>query len=190
MKKLFALILAIMLVMAMSANAFATTIVGGDSGNVDVNIKNDDIINGTSEKVYYVSITWTNLTAFEFQFDAEYEELTLKWNPEKHDYVVEGTVNGNSVVATGRWLSNDKKVTVANHSNAVVNIKALFGTETSIVNNGVTATILNNVFPLEAAVEGSAFADAPSNFFTVRVENTPTNFEGYKVGTITVTVTP
>lgn len=187
MKKVFALILALVMVFAMSSVAFATTIESGTSGNpngaddwapykdVKVNISNASII-------YNVDIEWESMTF-------TYNKTAGTWNPVSHTY------DGNP-----GWQDDDATITVTNHSNAAVTATATFAGDATVVTKfGVTATITGSK-RIETADQDSYKEDAdsdgkadsaPYTVFTVTVTNEPNedyNAEQNVVGTITVKI--
>lgn len=105
MKKVFALILALVMVFALSGVAFAGTItaVGGtDSNTVDIQITETGI-------VYHVTIEWTNLT---FSYSKK-----SNWNVDTHEYE-----------NAGGWLNAgviSGAVVATNHSNAGVKVSVV-----------------------------------------------------------------
>lgn len=187
MKKMFALILALAMVMTMGATVFAAT-VDSQTGNVVVDITNGNVSDETNIPVYHVVIAWGDLE-FSYNFEG-YTNLTKKWDPETHAYVIHGTQNGQEVVATGKWEGNTSNtVTVTNHSDDDVAVSAKFGDANSITNEGITATLSDNEFNLATAV-GTLVANAPKDTFTVTVSGTPTTTDAtdFGVGIITVTI--
>ena len=188
MKKLLALALAVMLVMAMSVNAMAAGL-GTENGEVKVDITNGNVSDSTSSKVYHVVITWGDLD-FKYSFTG-FTNLEKKWDPASHSYVIHGTdASGNSVVATGEWLgATTRTVTVTNHSNNGVKITAKFNGSDSVTNEGITATLAENVFTL-ANAEGTSYANAPEDTFKVSISGMPntTNATDFQVGIINVKI--
>ena len=98
MKKMFALVLAIVLVMAMGVNAMAADVTqngGSSTGNVTVNVKPYE-----GDDVFAVNINWESLV---FTYTPTgWDDSTLKY--------------------TGTWDKQDGTITIENHSN--VKIKA------------------------------------------------------------------
>lgn len=191
MKKMFALVLAIMLVMAMGVNAMAADVTqngGSSTGNVTVDITNGSVTDSTSTKVYHVVVAWVELK-FEYEFTG-YDHLEKKWDPASHSYVIHGEdAQGNFGVASGQWIGNTSKtVTVTNHSNNGVTVSPTFDGAKTVTNEGITAT-LSGDFPL-ANGETTDYNNAPSASFTVSVDGVPTTTDAsaFPVATITVTI--
>lgn len=187
MKRTLALFMVLVLALAMSPAALAANGednigLGTSEGNVIVDIL-DSITDSTDSEVYYVTVTWQNLT--NFQFDFEGEGLHRYWNPESHAYEIQTSEH---TPATGSWTgATSKDITVSNHSNSPVHILAAFDTGASKTTDGVTSTLTNREFDLATAV-GTVYASAPNDQFTVAVTGVPTVTTGYTVGKITVTV--
>ena len=174
MKKLITSALALTLVLCSSATAFAADGVQAgedETGNVDVIVNTDDVLT-----VYSVDIEWDSLE-FTYSFGDG------SWNPADH------TIAGGSA----GWDKESANVKVTNHSNAGVNINALFsGSQTSAAKNGVTSTLGNNSFSLDAGVLNQPDS-ADNETMTVGVSGAPTGASAvdgttFTVDTITLTV--
>lgn len=125
MKKIITLVLALVLVFAMSVSVFAAESVvvdnrtnssnteGEKEGTVTINLST---ATGVAAKVYYVVVEWENLV-FEYDFGAEQPV----WDPTTHTYKTE-TPAGSWKDGTADSVTQDKALTVANHSNAAVNV--------------------------------------------------------------------
>lgn len=169
MKKIAALILALVMMMSLSVTAFADTITGG-SKNIDVNAKYQD--NTTTANVYSVDVAWGNM-----QFT--YTESGAKiWNPQSHTY----TDN-----TTAGWTSGSNTVTVTNHSNTSVTASFAFAALDAYTT--VTGSFDIASKTLNAGIVGG-YASADKVVATLSLggtlDKTVTNFT--KVGTITVTI--
>lgn len=182
MKKLLALVLSIVLVLAMSVSVAAVDAnttgneldekVGTNSTTAAVDV----VITGSGDltAVYSVIVTWQSLN-FEFAFSSADE-----WNPENHTYTSGG----------GGWTNSSSTITVTNHSNVTVRAKASFaGNAPSLSRNDVTATISNPSFTINSAV-GTEYESAPSGTFTCSVTGVPSVTEGFNIGTITISIEP
>ena len=116
MKKLFALVLAVVLVMAMSANAMAAEVNengGSSTGNVTVTVKPYE-----GDDVYVVNINWESL---------KFTYTNTGWDDEKLEY-------------TGSWDKTEADITVTNNSN--VSIKATpYAPEDKDLNDNVSFSI-------------------------------------------------
>ena len=157
------------MIIVMATSSFAATGVdngGSETGDVNVIIDKENV-----DIVYSVDIVWESL-------EFTYSLGNGTWDPETH------TVTGGSA----DWNNSEAKITVTNHSNAAVDIKAVFEDETTTASkNEVTATLSNNDFQLAAGKlndpDGAAKAQT-----TVTVSGTPSTEDTFTVGTITVTV--
>ena len=175
MKKLIAAILSLVLVLSMSATAFATEGAAngneaGDSQSIDVTAKTENAI--TTETHYSVDITWESMT---FTYT---EEGTKTWDPATHTY----TTN-----SQGGWDKTEAKVTVTNHSNVEVNVTLEY---TPVAGTGITGTLTNTTKTIAAGVEGKP-NEADSLVATLTISGTPADSvtdAGIKIGSITVTI--
>ena len=184
MKKLAALILAVVTVLACSISVFAEDVTPTGDGSKDVKStvvdKNGDDLDDDDDKitkVYHVVIAWESM---EFTFKAEQAAEDLIWDSENHKYSN----------LTGEWQNNTgRKLTLTNHSNATVTYTANFanGTKTSAVKNGVTSQLTGTDGTLATAV-GTLPEEAPNYVYTVAVSGIPTVLDTFTVDTITVTL--
>ena len=168
MKKFITLAMTFIMIIVMATSSFAATVGAGGNAteNVDVIINKDEV-----QTVYSVDIAWGSL-------DFTYSLGEGEWNPADH------TVTG----GTPGWNNPEAKITVTNHSNAAVNIEAVFADDqTTASQNGVTATLTDNTFTL-AAGKLNDYAGAANAQTTVTVTGTPSTEDTFTVGTITVTV--
>jgi len=102
--------LALLLVLAMSVNAFAAELdAQGESQDIDV--KASYTTSATTPTVYSVDITWG---AMEFTYSVG---GTKDWNPADHSY---------SDNTTATWTASGNTVTVTNHSNDEVTASFAF----------------------------------------------------------------
>ena len=176
MKKLFALILAVMMIATLSVTAFAAELpaesVNGDKSK-DVTAK---YVAGTeATAVYMVDIEWG---AMEFTYTAASEGT---WDPESHTY---------DGVSEAKWSYADgaNKVTVTNHSNAKVSVAIA----NSDVTDGITFTWDKETFELASADNGlgeNGAGKPVSDSAALTVSGTLAETENaVKIGTITVTI--
>lgn len=180
MKKFFALILTLAMVMAMSTTAFAaegsgTVTTDGGTQNIDVSAKYQT--GATTPDVVSVDVAWG---AMEFTYSVGGEH---KWNPADHTYIDNTSAS---------WSASGNTVTVTNHSNVDVKVGFAFAPVTGSNVTGSFAynkTATENVVTLTKGVEGK-YAEADSVVATLtlagEVPAEQTSFT--KVGTITVTI--
>jgi len=173
MKKLTALFLAAMLVMAMSTTAFAagsgnigTT---GGSQPIDVSAR---YTGGTSTPaVYSVDLAWEDMS---FTYTAA---GTRTWSPDTHSYTDDTTAS---------W-SEGKTITVTNHSNTAVSAGFTYAADTAFT--AAAGSFTASTISL-ASAENTAVASAPNGFTTFSLSGTlpDTQTASGKIGTITVTL--
>ena len=171
MKKIFAITLVLVMMLAMSVTAFAATYeidAIADSHSHTIYISNT-VTNDPTE-VYAVNVNWTDNT-----FSATTAKGT--WDPENHVYR-EGTttvVNGHAIVE------------VKNHSNVALN--ASIALESSV--DEVTFKADPNKKPLASADVGESYGDpskAPSVEFRIEVDSVSYTTEATISVTATITI--
>lgn len=160
MKKFLTFALAVVMMLSLVVVASAATLDSRDASWNDgkstqnIQLVVDDQIVATA-KVYYVEVDWD---AAKLTYT---KTGTLTWDPENHEYVDS---------RDGSW--SNLVVTVKNHSNDKITATL----ELPAAKNGVTLKAVGaSTFDLEMPVEGSAFASAPSNTFTITAEGEPTS---------------
>ena len=180
MKKFFAIILTLAMVMAMSTTAFAaegSSTIKNDGGtqNIDVSAKYET--GATTPDVVSVDVAWG---AMEFTYSVGGEH---KWNPADHTYTDDTSAS---------WSASGNTVTVTNHSNVDVNVGFVFKAETGSAVTGsfsYNKTATENVVTLAKGVVNQ-YDNADSVVATLALDGEvpaeQTSFE--KVGTITVTI--
>lgn len=163
MKKLFALVLTLALVLALGTTTFAATLnaVGStESGNVTASVSST-----AAAEVISVDVTWGNLV---FTYST-----TDTWNPTTHQNDT-----------AGGWGTEFQNVaTVVNHSNVALTATAAF---TAAAETNFAATFETASQNLATAV-GTEVNAAPSATFAMKITaGTPTNNQA--LGTITITI--
>lgn len=178
MKKFFATILALVMVLAMSTTTFAAgPEAGAQSGvktsqTIDVNGKYMD--STYTEDVISVNIEWGALDFIYATSD------TGKWNPADHTY----SNNSSSAGWVGTKTSDIK---VTNHSNVAVT--ADFGFVAAENHSTVTGSFSQDSLSLtEGVVNQPTTAPTATTTFTIGGTLASTATSSVKIGTITVTI--
>ncbi len=127
------------------------------SASKDVTISYDDSF--SSEAVYSVDITWTDLT---FNYSAG----EAQWDPEAHDY-------SSDVISNAGWVDSSGSITVTNHSNAKISIKITFE-KSSTPNGDAYLSVSSSSYTLESA-ENTTVSGAPSKKSTITANGTPSS---------------
>lgn len=182
MKKFFALTLALVMFMSMATMAAAEVITDNGTGLTNLNdyaTKNVEVTVSTASTVFYVVVTWEDLSF----------EYISTWNPQTHTY-------------DKSWGDDDNTevIYVENHSNADVQCTFSAGLDED---DGFDVTFNNTTVTLNSAdndqyrsgdadSDGYCDGDKQSVTMTVAVDNNePAPAVGsHTVGTITVTITP
>lgn len=194
MKKTISILLALVLVLALSATAFATdinSVAGNNTATQDVTAQ---VVSGTvgeTATVYYVTITWNadRNTLKYTEAAAEYE-----WNPATLQYTGEGHEAG--------WSGDAQyTITVTNKSNAAVKAQASWqekaGISAECSYNGDGSVTLGSaavtegsteIKPSETGVTGTAQSNTIVATIGTPTDGTISAGEN-TVGTITVTIT-
>lgn len=171
MKKLFAIALAIVMMLSMATTVFATT-VDTDGGKADINVNatyQDGV--ATVSKIS-VDVSWE---AMEFTYSVG---GTKNWDEKTHTY----TDN-----TTSSW-SDGKTITVTNHSDSAIKVEFTFKADTAY--NTVTGGFDNETINLPSAVEKET-TDATltgTSKLTLGGTLSGTVTTSTKVGTVTVKI--
>ena len=192
MKKLLAILLVMTLVLSSMSVAFA-----GSHGSVpnegtteskDINvIVYPQVANG--QVIYRIDVAWGNL---DFRYDIGNQGV---WLPNEHKY---------DDTTGAKWVNSSANVSVTNHSNAAVNVKAElptdavvadlvaeYGIELNLTDITTGSAVAANV---NATLENDAtnIGDCPVRIFKVEVEGTPKNIPddqtAHNVSNIKVTI--
>ena len=115
MKKIIALVLALVMVLSMSAFAYAETI-SNEGGSADGEVTVEVV--GFTDKVYAVTIDWDALT-FTYKFE--------KWNTQTHKY-------------EGGWLNSSAAIEVTNDSNIAI-VATAATPEDKVTDDNITITL-------------------------------------------------
>lgn len=169
MKKVFTMILALVLVLSMSITAFAAE-------NNSQEVKGTYQATEESSTVYAVDVTWGSM---EFTYDVPADV----WNGEEHKYESGGEA---------QWKHNEGAniVTVTNRSNAAVNVAVTTDTGSS----GITASVTNSTFQLGNAADGATTeiaGTATEGTATITLSGVLADERANKsvIGSVTVTIT-
>ena len=164
MKKVFAMLLALVLVFSLSTAALATGIEGSTSQDIVV-----DVSGGAVHNTRCVIITWGNMT-----FD--YVKGDKTWNPETEEYDE----------AEGFWEGgNTSTVTVTNKSDVAVTVGV--STNDKSETDGFATTVDTTGFTLESYF-GRATADSRVINVTVDVDGDPAVGTGIAVSTVALAI--
>ena len=175
MKKIFAVLLAALMLMSLSVTAFAAELPADatdDAKSKDVTAK---YVGATSGGVVYkVDIEWGSM---EFTYTAASDG---NWDPDSHTY---------TGATAAKWTFDEgaNKINVTNHSNAAVTVSIAVA---DVENDGVTVSC-DDVLSLASADNGKDGAAGTATTATATVAVTGTlaeSTESVKIGTITLTL--
>ena len=170
MKKILAMILALAMILSMSAFVFAADVSVSTNGNTDSAVK--VTVNGNATKVYRIEIKWEAL---------EFTYTMGAWDTQTHTY------------KETTW-SAAKTIAIINHSNAAVTAEANYVASAEPDNVDITLTRTSGDTTLESAAT-AAFEDpdatnkANSIVYTLTASGNPqVPTAQVTVGTVTVTI--
>ena len=168
MKKLISLILALALVMSMSAVVFAEDQTNVGVGDYTADVTGTYVAGTTGGTIFSVDIAWAGMS---FTYHAEQQPV---WNVETHTY---------SEVVAAYW-EGEGTITVTNHSNAKISATPTYTKNTGFESANMTFSTgklnLASAADTNAAVVGTITV-TPSG-------SLPANTEDTTIGTITVTI--
>ena len=174
MKKLFATLLAIIMLASMTVTAFASENTGATSTPTDITV-NGSFVSGTAgAETISADIAWE---AMDFTYTGASQGT---WNPATHTY--DGATEGG-------WSDNTPAITVTNHSNVAVNATLGFtASVTGVVGTFTEASGTANDGVLElATAEGTTLENAPKATANFGISGAAIDADK-TLGTITVTI--
>lgn len=179
-RKLFVVILALVLTMCMTATSFAdvtTENVSAVPSSKTIDVKGSYSDKHTSGTVYSVDISWGEMK-FTYSIAG-----TATWQPDSHTYNTSGENAG--------WVATGNTITTVNHSNVPVDVALTFTKNTEIDAAGDTfeGSFDKASYNLVTA-EGTTYDNAPRGTsaltFTGALDASHTT--SVKLGTITVSL--
>ncbi|NLJ40049.1 MAG: hypothetical protein GX352_00320 [Clostridiales bacterium] len=173
MKKTIHVLLVLVLVLCMSATAFAETI-GGEGGSTTVDVKGTYKQGGAETIVYSVDIIWGSM---EFTYTSAGAGT---WDPSTHK-------SDGQTDAAWSCINDANKITVTNHSNTAV--KATFAYASEPAYETVNGSFGNSPLNLATAI-GTQLGSAPSGNATLTLSGSLAQNVSAKtkVGTVTITI--
>lgn len=157
MKKLFSLLLAIMMIATIALPVFAEESVDANGGSANVNVNGVVQYTGSSEtQTISVDVAWEDMT---FTY---VEGVHFGWNPENHEY---------AGAYEGYWENDRADITVTNHSNTEVNATLSFESGVDTVGGAFTegsGTMDDGVLELASAVD-TEVEEAPTATATFNI---------------------
>ena len=174
MKKLFATLLAIIMLASMTVTAFASENTGATPTPTDITV-NGSFVSGTAgAETISADIAWE---AMDFTYTGASQGT---WNPATHTY--DGATEGG-------WSDNTPAITVTNHSNVAVNATLGFtASVTGVVGTFTEASGTANDGVLElATAEGTTLENAPKATANFGISGAAIDADK-TLGTITVTI--
>lgn len=175
MKKLYSLLLAIMMIATMALPVFAEESVDANGGSANVNVNGVVQYTGSSEtQIISVDVAWENMT---FTY---VEGVHFGWDPETHEY---------AGAYEGYWENDRADITVTNHSNTEVNATLSFESGVDTVSGAFTegsGTMDDGVLELASAVD-TEVEEAPTATATFNISGS-ISVSADIVGEITVLI--
>ena len=175
MKKLFSLLLAIMMIATIALPVFAEESVDANGGSANVNVNGVVQYTGSSEtQTISVDVAWEDMT---FTY---VEGVHFGWNPENHEY---------AGAYEGYWENDRADITVTNHSNTEVNATLSFESGVDTVGGAFTegsGTMDDGVLELASAVD-TEVEEAPTATATFNISGS-ISVSADIVGEITVLI--
>ena len=167
MKKLISLILALALVMSMSAVVFAEDQTNVGVGDYTADVTGTYVAGTTGGTIFSVDIAWAGMS---FTYHAEQQPV---WNVETHTY---------SEVVAAYW-EGEGTITVTNHSNAKISATPTYTKNTGFESANMTFSTAKLL--VASAESGSA----QTGTITVTPSGSlPANTEDTTIGTITIAI--
>ena len=167
MKKLISLILALALVMSMSAVVFAEDQANVGVGDYTADVTGTYVAGTTGGTIFSVDIAWAGMS---FTYHAEQQPV---WNVETHTY---------SEVVAAYW-EGEGTITVTNHSNAKISATPTYTKNTGFESANMTFSTAKLL--VASAESGSA----QTGTITVTPSGSlPANTEDTTIGTITIAI--
>lgn len=175
MKKLYSLLLAIMMIATIALPVFAEESVDANGGSANVNVNGVVQYTGSSEtQTISVDVAWEDMT---FTY---VEGVHFGWNPENHEY---------AGAYEGYWENDRADITVTNHSNTEVNATLSFESGVDTVGGAFTegsGTMDDGVLELASAVD-TEVEEAPTATATFNISGS-ISVSADVVGEITVLI--
>lgn len=179
MKKIFAILLVVVMTATLSVTAFAETIsTNNGSSSADVKAKYNAT---TPADVYSVDVTWG---AMEFDYNAAGQ----KWDTVSHKFV-----DDTDAPATWTANNNSNTITLANHSSKAVNATFAFNADTgyTAISGSFTynSAALTSALALEKPTADTAAKQYVVSFMPSGILSSNHSATSYaKIGSITVTL--